>query len=44
MKVKMNRTCFGSPDGMQVNEYKQGETVVLPDASGRAYLSNSVGP
>lgn len=31
MKVKMNRTCFGSPDGMQVNEYKKGETVELPD-------------
>ena len=26
MKIKMNRTSYGSPDGVQVEEYKKGET------------------
>ncbi len=38
MKVKMNRTCFGSPDGMQVNEYKKGETYDLPDPLAEVFV------
>lgn len=26
MKLKMKRTSYGSPDGVQVEEYKKGET------------------
>ncbi len=38
MKVKMNRTCYGSPDGMRVAEYKKGETVDLPDALAEVFV------
>lgn len=38
MKVKISRTCFGSPDGMQVNEYKKGETVELPDELAEVFV------
>lgn len=38
MKVKMSRTCYGSPDGMRVAEYKKGETVDLPDALAEVFV------
>lgn len=38
MKVTMSRTCYGSPDGMRVAEYKKGETVDLPDALAEVFV------
>ena len=38
MKVKMHRTCFGSPDGMRVDEYQKGATYDLPEELARVFL------
>ena len=38
MKVKMNRTCCGSPDGMQVNEYKKGQAYDVPETMATIFL------
>lgn len=38
MKVKMHRTCFGSPDGMRVDEYQKSVTYDLPEELARVFL------
>jgi hypothetical protein len=37
-KVTMLETTSGSPDGIRVNSYKQGETVDLPAALAKAFV------
>jgi hypothetical protein len=41
MKIKMLKTRQGSPDGLVVNTYMQGETVEVPDELARIFISQS---
>ena len=38
MKVRMKETKKGSPDGVEVNEYKKGRTYDLPDRLAGAFV------
>lgn len=38
MKIKMLKTARGSPDGININEYKSGEIYNLPDDLGNIFL------
>ena len=38
MKVRMKETKKGSPDGVQVFEYKKGRTYDLPDRLANAFV------
>ena len=38
MRVKMKRTSYGSPDGVQVEEYKKGETYNVRDTLAAIFL------
>ena len=38
MKLKMKRTSYGSPDGVQVEEYKKGETYDVRDTLASIFL------
>ncbi len=38
MKLKMNRTRYGSPDGVQVEEYKKGETYDVRETLAAIFL------
>ncbi len=36
--MKMNRTSYGSPDGVQVEEYKKGETYDVRETLATVFL------
>ena len=38
MKLKMKRTSYGSPDGVQVEEYKKGETYDVRETLAAIFL------
>ena len=38
IKLKMNRTSYGSPDGVQVEEYKKGETYHVRETLAAIFL------
>ena len=38
MKLKMNRTSYGSPDGVRVEEYKKGETYDVRETLATIFL------
>ena len=40
MKVRMLETRLGSPDGIQVNEYKAGEKYDMPESLAKGFLKN----
>ena len=38
MRIKMKRTSYGSPDGVQVEEYKKGETYNVRETLAAIFL------
>ena len=38
MKLKIKRTCYGSPDGLRVDEYKAGETYEVRESLAAIFL------
>jgi len=38
MKITMKRTCYGSPDGVRVDEYKAGESYDIRESLAEIFL------